>query len=155
MIHGPTIKRMHAWLVAPRTPLVIIAVAMVLPGCGSSTPASLSGEVRYQDVPVAEGGIRLFPLQYTKGHGAAVTIADGRYAFPLASNLAPGLYRVEIHAMQKTGRKIEDVDEFTGTSKGMIDEYKPLIPRRFNVESTLEVRLEPGHNAHDFLLTEQ
>jgi hypothetical protein len=132
---------------------ILVALLVPLSGCGSYTLASLSGEVRYDNTPVAEGGIRVFPLQGTKGHGAAVAITGGRYAFPLESRLAPGRYRVEIHAMQKTGQKIEDIDEFTGKVKGMIEESAPLIPRRYNIESTLEIMLEPGSNTHDFLLT--
>ncbi len=146
---------MKAVLLPPTTTAILVALLVLLSGCGSYTPASLSGDVRFDNVPVAEGGIRLFPLQGTKGHGAAVTIADGRYAFPLESRLAPGSYRVEIHALQKTGKKIEDLDEFTGKVKGMIEESTPLIPRRYNIESMLEVTLEPGANAHDFLLTPQ
>ncbi len=130
----------------------VIAVVIALVGCNSYPPASLSGEVRYEGAPLAAAGIRLYPIRGTKGWGAAAIIKGGRYDLPLGSGLAPGTYRVEISAVQKTGKQVPDIDEFTGKTKGMVDEYATLVPEQYNTESTLEVTLRAGANTHDFNL---
>ena len=132
------------WLVAA------VAVA-ALGGCSPGEPASLSGEVRYLEVPIATGGIRLFPLQGTPGRGAIARIVDGKYRMEPGEGLYVGNYRVEIHATRPTGRTIKEVPgEPAPTEPG--EELESYLPAIYGTSSALRVELKPGENVRNFEL---
>lgn len=139
------------WANATRTALALVAL-VALAGCSKGPPASLSGEIRYLDMPIESGGIRLFPIPDTPGVGAAAVVTDGRYEFPIEKGLFAGRYRVQLFASRKTGRKIEippgEADEGTLT-----DEYESFLPDIYGTTSILTVELAAGSNTYDFHLT--
>lgn len=128
-----------------------LLAATMLPGCGQGELATLSGDIRYLDQHVADGGIRLFPLPGTPCKGAAVKVIGGQYQFTPDSGLCAGRYRVEIFAARPTGRKIIPPAGESESSEP-VDEYESYLPPIFGVASILKIDLVPGENRRDFHL---
>src|SRR5690606_11419473 len=107
-------------------------------GCGHGEPASLTGEIRYLDTPVADGGIHLLPLEGTPGKGAVSRIASGRYDMPRAKGLKAGRYLVQVFATRPTGRKIKTPggEPDAGT---MVDEHESYLPDIYGTSSTVTI----------------
>ncbi len=125
--------------------VVMAAVA----GCSPGERASLSGEVRYLGVPIATGGIRLFPAVGTPGRGAIAKVVDGKYTILAGEGLFAGNYRVELFAERPTGRKIKPPEGEPGP-KDPVDEYESYLPDIYGVASILKIELKPGENVRHF-----
>jgi len=134
--------------------LLAVVVGVALAGCGGGEPAALSGRIDYLGKPIADGGIRLFPLQGTPGRGAVVEIADSHYAFPLDKGLYAGRYRVEMFAARPTGRKIMPPEGEPGPREP-VDEYVSHLPEIYGIASILKIDAQPGDNTRDFHLAKE
>jgi hypothetical protein len=134
--------------------ILFLAGAMLLcSGCGKSDGldrAAVAGKVTLDGVPVTGGNITFFPQGGTKGPSAGGTIEDGRYSITAARGPVVGSNRVEIRATKKTGRKVQAPMSDRGV---LTDEFVEAVPARYNSQSTLECRVEPGDNNLDFTLT--
>ncbi|QDU55076.1 hypothetical protein [Aeoliella mucimassa] len=114
-----------------------------LVGCSEPTPDTypLAGTVTLDDKPLDHGTMNLVPMDSGSGL-PAISIEQGAFSCPVESGPIAGNYRVEITASEKTGRMIEDPD-FAGKQT---EETRQLIPRRYNVQSTLTLSI-PADNA--------
>jgi hypothetical protein len=128
-----------------------LILCAVLAGCGSSKYSGakrypLEGEVTFEGQPIDLGSISFIPTG-DKGRASGGTITDGKYAIPEENGVHAGTYRVEIHWLKRTGRKLKDVE-----SGEMYDERREALPASVqqNSESTVEVPL--SENRHDFKL---
>lgn len=122
----------------------------LLAGCGDSTSgnrAAIQGEVTLDGKPLAQGAIKFTPMENTPGVVTGVPIQDGRFQLPPEIGAAVGWNRVEITAMRKTGKKVQD--PFGSPGKTVEMEMSAVAPR-FNTSSTLKLEVKPGDNAAQF-----
>lgn len=130
-----------------RAGLFAILGAVAAPGCGGP-PADrfpVSGRVMLDGKPLGSGMITFLP----SGEGPAVgaPIAEGAYRLGAVEGPAPGAHRVEIDAVEPTGRRVKDLDNPAISS----EETRNIIPPAFNRQSRLVVEVEPGGaNTFDF-----
>jgi len=139
--------------------LVALASLLVVGGCsgGGGMPSgeSVSGTVTWQGKSLALGTISFVPAAGEDLSGSKVTITNGRYEFPNPPGLAPGSYKVRIHA-RSNSKKNAPVSE---APKGVPD-FNPVdpllqeqIPEKYNDETTLTAEVVKGSNTKDFDLT--
>ena len=125
---------------------------IVLSGCGGGR-AAVEGSVTLDGVPVEAGYITFVPIEETAGSGARAKIEKGHYVIDPAGRPVPGVYRVEISARRKTGKKIPIGSPAPlGT---MADEEVEAVPARYNKESKVRRELKAGPNTADFSPTSQ
>jgi hypothetical protein len=127
-----------------RRVLVLIPVVF-LGGCAGGT--QFDGIVTLDGNPLDEGTIT-FTLPASKEGSVGGPIKNGKYAIDAQRKLPPGTYRVEINALQPTGKKVENKSD-PGTQ---VDEVKQLIPMKYNLKSELTVELKSGSNTANFEL---
>ena len=130
-----------------RTAMLYSCLALVAAGCGGKC-ASVEGTVRLDGQPVQDGFIAFVPIEATEGPTGRVSIVDGEYVLDPSHLVKPGAYRVEIHAQQKTGKKI--LARSPAPSGTMVDEEIEAIPARYNRASTIRAELKAGNNSFDY-----
>jgi hypothetical protein len=125
--------------------MVCLGVLLVF-GCtkDNMNRTAIGGQVKLDHQPLEEGTIRFMPMQGTKGSMAAGPIVKGQYRLSGKNGAAIGWNRVEIHAMRKTGKKIQK--PFPAPQHEMTDETVPAIPPQYNTNSTLKFEVKPGDN---------
>ena len=128
-----------------------LGLCAVLAGCGSSKYSGekrypLTGEVTFDGQPVDLGSISFIPAD-GKGRASGGDIADGKYAVPEEKGANAGTYRIEIHWLKRTGRKLKDAE-----SGEMYDERKEALPAKVQMNSDLTVEVPLPENSHDFNL---
>lgn len=110
-------------------------------GCNSKL--SVSGNVTLDGEPLSDGLISLAPID-GKGSNAQALISDGKYQV----EVMPGkkLARVE-------GFKTVAINKVQYGSK-LIDapDKRPIVPKKYNSESKLEVDVDSSHREHNFAL---
>lgn len=121
------------------------ALLLTVMGCGGSDKrAEIKGMVRLDGKPLATGTISFTPTEANPGPSSGGTIVDGEYVVPESQGAAIGTNKVRIRSTQPTGRK-------TMLRPGeMIDEWKQIIPPRYNDLSEIVCTVEPGSNQLDF-----
>ena len=95
--------------------------------------------------------IVFFPIEGTAGPSTGGEIVAGRYDVPAAKGpRAGGTYRVEITASGTVRLYSPDV----GAAAPAVPVREQIIPRRFNIETSLraDVRDDPDGHRQDFLL---
>ena len=108
----------------------------------------MQGTVTLDGEPLAEGSISFRPLRGTQSPTAGASIKNGSFNIDSKVGLIAGIFRVEIMASRKTGKKVPD--QITG---GMVDEYEQYVPALYNTESTLiEEVTNGGKNEFSFVL---
>ncbi len=134
-------------------PLLLCLALVVLAGCGRGgalPTAVVHGTVTCDGEPAEMGEIRFVPIEGTPGPLSAGTIRDGQYRIDARGGVPLGRHRVEIVAQRLTGRQVEG---FTGTEPGMIDETVPLGPPEYRGEqSPLAVEVSQSDRQFDFEL---
>ena len=128
-----------------------LALCAVLTGCGGSKYKGdkrypLVGEVTFEGHPVDLGSISFIPEGGT-GRPSGGVITDGKYAVPEEKGASAGTYRVEIHWLKRTGRKLKDAE-----SGEMYDERREALPDKLHSNSELTVEVPLPENRHDFQL---
>jgi|GEM_PF-256864 len=124
-------------------------LAVHLSGCSQSTSdapkrAAISGQIKFQGMPVEEGMITFAPVAPNVGPSTGAKISNGAYSIPKDAGPVIGANRVEITAYQKTGRKIEaGTPNPPGT---MVDELKSIIPKEYNTKSSLIAQIKSENN---------
>jgi hypothetical protein len=116
-------------------------------GCSGDNRSEVSGTVKLNGQPIAEGAINFIPIDGNKGAGAGATITDGRYHIPRSAGVAAGKNRVELRAFKNTGRKVQDP---TGAPGAKVDERVMAFPPQFNDQSTLVRDVKSGSDTIDF-----
>lgn|GEM_PF-497906 len=114
----------------------------LLAGCGGSGDGfarfPAEGTVTLDGSPLPSGTISFNALQ--QGASASTEIVNGAFRLRGDDGLSPGPYRVEIYSIQPTGRKVPDSDD----PKTLVDERVNVVPRPYNVHSTLKAEIPPG-----------
>jgi hypothetical protein len=127
-------------------------VLLVLIGCGQpdANRGVVSGEVKLDRQPLAQGSIAFVPTDGTKGVATGGQIEQGRYR--LSGNAAPmvGWNRVEIRAVRKSGRMVQKPFSAQGE---MTEESVEAVAPHYNTASTLKVEIKSGENTADFTVT--
>jgi hypothetical protein len=119
---------------------------LLLCGCAGSEP-SISGTVKLDSEPLAEGAVRFIPIEGTSGPDAGAEIKDGKYRV-VQPGLAPGRYRVEFSSHKPTGKRVRDP-----LGGGLAQETVQLVPQQYRGEnSTLRRDITQGANTKDFEL---
>jgi hypothetical protein len=134
---------------ARRRVLMVLAGAAVIlaTGCGDGR-VRVSGTVRFEGAPVEEGIISFEPVD-GKGPTTGGSITDGRYDLTGDARATEGEKIVRIVGSRKTGRKVPAGGPAPAGT--MIEERVQCIPRQYNDQSTLKVRITPGRdNTHNF-----
>jgi hypothetical protein len=138
------------------TPLLLcgFGICLLLLGCGTDEGAydgpkriPVSGKVTFDGQPVDGGTITFLPKQ----EGIRPTggqILNGEYNVPEEKGGNEGTYLVQINWRQPTGKQVQDAD--TGE---MVDVLQETIPKKYHEESSLDVKLSPENNVHNFDLT--
>lgn len=125
----------------------IRALLLILGGLGLS--GCIGGANDFERFPV-EGGVTLDgqPLETGKilfnpqqeGLSSFGEISGGKFALSGTDALSPGPYRVEIYGMKLTGKKVPSADD----PATLVDETINIVPKRYNLQSTLSANLPPG-----------
>ena len=125
---------------------------LLLCGClgSDASRGAVSGLVRVDEWPLAQGSIEFFPIEGTKGPSTGGSIHDGRYEIAREKGPAVGRNRVEIRAFQSSGKRLPDMKR----PGEVIDELVPLLPAACNDRSELTCEIRPGDNRLDFELSE-
>ena len=87
-------------------------LCIFLAGCGPAYDGDrrypLSGAASFDGQPIDLGSITLIPTDGdTKYHSGGV-ITDGKYSIPEEKGPRSGKYRVEVHWLKRTGKRIID-----------------------------------------------
>ena len=133
------------WAVA----FTLVGMGTVFGGCSANGPerVAVHGSVVLDAEPLSQGSITFIP----EGEGTAASgeILDGQYEIPRERGPSPGRCRVEVPSYQETGEMVP------GTAEGgMVAEVAQVIPAAYNMQSNLEVELQPGIvNECDFELS--
>jgi hypothetical protein len=130
---------------------VLLAPSSFLLGC-SGTDANrgeIEGQVTLDGKPLVSGSIQFAPIEGTRGVVTAGSIENGRYKLSNKIGPAVGWNRVEICSARKTGKMIQKAMAPPGV---MMEEWTPIVPPKFNNDSTLKVNITPGENNADFAL---
>jgi hypothetical protein len=120
-------------------------------GCGGGD-AAVQGTVTLDGAPVESGFVSFIPADKAPaGPTGRASIVKGHYTIPSSGQLKPGLYRVEVQAPRKTGKKIAAGSPAPpGT---MVDEEVEAVPEKYNKKSTLQKEVKAGSNAIDLEVT--
>jgi hypothetical protein len=95
-------------------------------------------------------------LEFRSLNGAGVVafarVANGSFKVTEAANLSPGMYRIGISSLKKTGKQVQAGSPAPpGT---LVDEVAETIPSRYNSVSELEKTVIAGSNTLEFELQE-
>ncbi|MSU78110.1 MAG: hypothetical protein EXS16_08445 [Gemmataceae bacterium] len=130
--------------------LAVLVFSLILTaGCSKRGPnrAAVSGEVRIDNVPLAEGTINFFPTDDNEGPSAGIGIKDGKYTIPIGdSGAVVGKNLVKITGFRASGRKMFDAMD----KDKIIDEMERAVGPEFNEASTLIRDVVEGKNTFDF-----
>jgi hypothetical protein len=122
---------------------VLLAVLLLIAGCGGTPKGEISGTVKYDGALVEKGQISFYPID-GEGQTAGGPITDGHYS---VSNLSVGKMRVVI-TWFKTGGDLKR----EGPTAQKITQ---LIPAKYSDpdKSELQYEVTKGANQKDFDLT--
>ncbi len=128
-----------------RNLLVVLALTTSILGC-SSEPAqsTVKGKVTLDGQPLANGLINFVAVD-ASAPTAEATITAGQYE----AGVPPGEKRVEIRAPKVTGKQ----KMYDTPNSPSVDVVTELLPRRYNVDSTLTMTVEDGEQEKSFELT--
>jgi hypothetical protein len=137
------------------------AIVSVGSGCGQDRGPQrvvVSGTVNYHGQPVAEGRIRFTPLTSSSLPVSGAFIIDGRYRVDGHGGVPVGTHKVQIEAYTPTDpAMLPDLSgERTRPSAAKTGLGSQYLPRKFNVDSQLQVTIEPDDRSatKDFDLTD-
>jgi hypothetical protein len=125
--------------------LVLLAcTAIAVAGCNEpSNRQAISGSVLLDGQPLAHGSIRFEPRDAARAQASGAVIAAGKFAVARDQGLVPGTYRVAVSSPKNDPAAAPSMD-----GGGLAEER---IPRRYNIDSELEIVVEPrGGNQFTF-----
>ena len=113
-------------------PMIALAVVIAMQGgCGSarrSQRVAMSGRVKFEGKPLANGTILFVTPAGVAGREAMARITDGHYSIPRDAGPQPGVFDVKILGLE-TAR--------LGGGAGSVPAAK--IPAKYNIETTLRI----------------
>ena len=113
-------------------PGLVAGVLFLFTGCGGESPADVTGTVKVDGQPLAEGEIIFEAADGTTTPGAG-PIKDGRYEI----KVLPGAKKVRISASRPTRKP----DPVMGAAA-----REQMIAREFNQQTKLTAEVRPGKN---------
>jgi hypothetical protein len=128
-----------------------VAALAALAGCGGGVATddrprqAISGTVTLDGRPLATGSIQFQPASAQESVVAGAIITDGKYSIPRDQGLVPGTYSVSISSVESSSPPPGPPGPSGPPSQGPQD----LVPAKYNTQSTLTVKVEPG-NAKPF-----
>lgn len=139
---GMTLSRACCWW-------PFVGGLLLVCGCGGGADrASVSGTVTLDQRPVEAGSISFVPIEGTQSPSAGAVITNGQYDIPRDKGPMVGVFRVEIHAPHKTGKKVPVGSPAPpGT---LADEVIDAVPATYNTRSTLRCEVKAGSNTLNF-----
>jgi hypothetical protein len=121
----------------------------LLVGCGGSTSGIqkvvVTGTVKVDGAPIANGEIRFYPMTGTKGPVSGAAIRDGKYIAQGRGGVPLGEHKVDIRAFRPL--KVSGPVDPEG---GPVEQF---VPPRFNSETTLTARIDESTTVQDFSLS--
>jgi hypothetical protein len=133
---------------APRRPFRLrfrLAAALgLLAAAGCGGPADpferfpAEGAVTLDGAPLKAGTILFVPEK--EGAASTADVKEGAFRLAKSEGLSPGPYRVEVYSVRPTGKKVPGGDD----PQTLVDETVNVVPRHYNVQSTLKAEVPPG-----------
>jgi hypothetical protein len=114
---------------------------------GGATKMDVRGDVTLDGQPLADGSILLVPNDPNAGNTTGGQIANGQYLLTGRQAVIAGVYKVEIRATKKSGRKVQKA---MGQPGELTDEMVEAVASRFNSASVLTVVVEANPTTADF-----
>jgi len=122
--------------------LVAVLGLLATAGCGGPSDGferfPVEGAITLDGSPLKTGTVTFIPQQ--QGASASAEVTDGAFRLSVSDGLSPGPYRVEVYSVQPTGKKVPSADD----PKTLVDETANLVPKPYNVQSTLKADIPPG-----------
>ncbi len=127
---------------------LLLSVLLLCTGCGGADTATVSGDVTYEGVPVADGMVTLLPAD-GKGPAAGGRITDGKFRI---INLTPGTKWVKVEAVKAVpfartsddmARRAEE-NRTRGDGAGLIDPADEIPANAEGNNEKIEVKLGPN-----------
>ena len=117
-------------------------MATLLTGCGRDRGPErvvVSGTITYQGNPISVGMIRFMPTATSPVPMAGAPIKDGAYKVDGHGGVPVGTYKIEIEGYRMDPKHVpSDAPMARGTPRTQ------YLPKRYNVESQLQITIEPG-----------
>jgi hypothetical protein len=120
--------------------LVAVVSLAAVAGCGKPGNKVVSGQVTCEGQSVETGQVRFVPIENTRGPLNWANITDGQYRMETRGGVPVGIYRVEVDAKKKTGRKVRG---HIGPEVGIVDELVRLGPEVYaGASSPLKLKID-------------
>ena len=126
---------------------MFIAIVAGTSGCSRSSRAAVSGKVAMNGEPIASGDIAFVPVSLGQGAAGGAPIERGQYDIRADQGLAPGDYKVAIHAFHRTGKKTWDgmgEPSAPASQKHYVEELEQYIPTKYNDATELKATIVAG-----------
>lgn len=122
----------------------MVTMAVLGGGCGGDGRVKVGGTVTLNGVPIENGTINF--RSFDGGRPTAGSwIKGGRYRV----SLAPGKMRVEIQGYRQVGQEHAVANDL---SSPIVPKLDPIVPARYNTQTTLEIDVKESQDNVDFLL---
>jgi len=137
-----------------------LACVLALAATGACRPGGpqrvvVSGTVTYRGEPLREGKIRFFPTKGTDTPMAGAHIVDGQYRVDQRGGVPVGTHKVMIEAYRPLRGAGPAPELPPGDIGAGLVPQEQYLPEKYNVNTELEVTLEPGtRRTIDFELTD-
>lgn len=135
----------------PLAAAALLGLALVAPPLRAQAPATLSGAVSYEKIPVGRTGLKLDAPERQAAAGIRVEVLPAEGGEPLAGGYtgADGTYRLEVPLARPARVRVRAV---AATENARV---VSASERGVYALTSPELRLEPGRSAaHDFLATD-
>lgn len=119
--------------------VVILAGGLLWTFWGPSNRAAVEGEVKLDNLPLANGTILFIAADNPKRISAKGTITNGHYKLAASEGPYIGMNNVEIRSPRLTGKIIEK-------GRDLIDETIEDVHADYNDKTKLQVDIKPGSN---------
>lgn len=129
--------------------LIVFVATNALVGCGGSSSGIekvvVTGTVKVDDNPVANGEIRFYPTNGTRGPVSGAAIRDGQYIAKGRGGVPLGEHKVDIRAFRplKTAGPVDP-------EGGPVEQF---VPTKFNSDTTLTTKVDASTSVLDFSLS--
>jgi len=137
-----------------------VLVAAALSGCGRERGPErvvVTGTVTYNGKPVSGGTIRFVPVSTSPVPVAGAPIVNGTYRVDGKGGVPVGTHKIQIEAYHKIPFSPRPGEAAPPNSfRGEAGARQQYIPSRYNVDSRLQITIEPGSKTmtKDFDLVE-
>jgi hypothetical protein len=121
----------------------VVAILCTTSVIGCSSKLDVTGQVTLDNKPLENGTITFFPAD-GQGPSAGNLISRGRYSV----EMLPGRKLVRIEGYKTVGT----IKVAIGPKTIDAPDTRPIVPKKYNSDSKLEVSVDGSHLEHDFAL---